>query len=93
MPRVRLPLLLILLAGFAWTALYVLRIKQYFVQPDELEYVKQALRIGQQWHPITSGDRYFTSWSQLQPLLPREPNPSSFRSAPAHRRLAATHPV
>jgi hypothetical protein len=42
---------------------------QYFIQPDELEYLKQSRRIAQQLHPILPSDPYFTSWSQLQPLL------------------------
>ncbi len=67
--RLRRPLLLIVLAAFGITVLYVLRIHQYFVQPDELEYVEQALRIGQHLHPILPSDRDFTSWSQLQPVL------------------------
>ena len=34
--RLRLPLLVIVGLGFAWTVIYALRIKQYFVQPDEM---------------------------------------------------------
>lgn len=62
-------LVLIVLAGALATAWLTLRCKQYFIQPDELEYVKQARRIASQLHPVLPGDRYFSSWSQLQPLL------------------------
>jgi len=65
----RHPVAFVVFGAFAISVLYVLAIQQYFVQPDELEYVKQALHIGDQWHPVLSGDRYFTSWSQLQPIL------------------------
>lgn len=67
--RFRHPVALVVLGAFAVNVVYVLAIRQYFVQPDELEYVKQALRIGDQWHPVLSGQREFTSWSQLQPVL------------------------
>jgi hypothetical protein len=70
-PRLRAPAALacVLLAGFAFVVYYVLQIQQYFVQPDELEYVKQAIQIGHQLHPIMPHERGFTSWSQLQPVL------------------------
>lgn len=67
--RTRAPLALIVLAGFAWTTFFVLQLSQYFVQPDELEYIEQALRIGEQGHPLVPRDRFFTSWAQLQPVL------------------------
>jgi hypothetical protein len=68
-PRVRLPLVAIVFIAFLWTALYTLRLKQYFIQPDELEYVRQAIQIGGSLHPVLSSDRVFTSWSELQPIL------------------------
>lgn len=65
----RWPLVAILLFALLWVVLYTLRIKQYFIQPDELEYVRQAVAIGHDLHPIFPSNREFTSWSQLQPLL------------------------
>jgi len=67
--RVRWPLVAIVLLGAAWTIWFVLQCEQYFIQPDELEYVKQSRLIAEELHPLLPGDRYFNSWSQLQPLL------------------------
>ncbi len=67
--RVRWPLVAILVLGAAWTIWFVAQCTQYFIQPDELEYVKQSRLIAQELHPLLPGDRYFNSWSQLQPLL------------------------
>jgi hypothetical protein len=67
--RVRWPLVVTMLLGAAWTIWFVLQCKQYFIQPDELEYVKQSRLIAQELHPLLPGDRYYNSWSQLQPLL------------------------
>jgi hypothetical protein len=67
--RVRWPLLAIVAFGFALAVWFVSGLEQYFIQPDELEYVKQARRIAEQLHPLLPGDRSFNSWSQLQPLL------------------------
>ncbi|HEU4656836.1 MAG TPA: hypothetical protein VFR97_04905 [Capillimicrobium sp.] len=67
--RVRWPLVAIVAFGFVLTVWFVTRVPQYFIQPDELEYLKQSRRIAEQLHPLLPGDRYFNSWSQLQPLL------------------------
>ena len=67
--RVRWPLVAIVGAGLAWTIWFVLQCVQYFVQPDELEYVKQSRLIAQELRPLLPSDSYFNSWSQLQPLL------------------------
>lgn len=67
--RVRWPLVAIVVLGAVWTAWFTLQCVQYFIQPDELEYVKQSRRIAEQLHPLLPGDRYFNSWSQLQPTL------------------------
>jgi hypothetical protein len=67
--RVRWPLVAIIVLGGAWTIWFVLQCTQYFIQPDELEYVKQSRLIAQELHPLLPGDRYYNSWSQLQPLL------------------------
>jgi hypothetical protein len=67
--RVRWPLVAIVVLGAAWTIWFVLQCQQYFIQPDELEYLKQSRLIADELHPLLPGDRYFNSWSQLQPLL------------------------
>ncbi|UGS38751.1 glycosyltransferase family 39 protein [Capillimicrobium parvum] len=67
--RVRWPLVGIVVLGALWTIWFVLQCTQYFIQPDELEYVKQSRLIAEELHPLLPGDRYFNSWSQLQPLL------------------------
>lgn len=67
--RVRWPLVAILAAGLAWTVWFVLQCPQYFIQPDELEYVKQSRRISELLRPLVPSDAWFNSWSQLQPIL------------------------
>lgn len=67
--RVPWPLVAILVLGGAVTIWFVLQCTQYFIQPDELEYVKQSRLIAHELHPLLPGDRYYNSWSQLQPLL------------------------
>jgi hypothetical protein len=67
--RVRWPLVAIVVLGAALTIWFVLQCVQYFIQPDELEYLKQSRQIAEELHPLVPGDAYFTSWSQLQPLL------------------------
>jgi hypothetical protein len=67
--RVRWPLVAIVAVGAALTIWFVLQCVQYFIQPDELEYLKQSRQIASELHPLVPGDAYFTSWSQLQPLL------------------------
>lgn len=67
--RVRWPLVVIVAAGAALTIAFVLQCVQYFIQPDELEYLKQSRQIADELHPLFPGDAYYTSWSQLQPLL------------------------
>ncbi|TML98492.1 MAG: hypothetical protein E6G10_22690 [Actinobacteria bacterium] len=51
------------------TLLYAVRVKSFTVWPDELTYVKEASEIARKHAPLTSGDPYFNSWSQLLPLL------------------------
>ena len=67
--RVRWPLVAIVAVGAALTIWFVLQCVQYFIQPDELEYLKQSRQIFEGLHPLVPGDAYYTSWSQLQPLL------------------------
>jgi len=67
--RVDWRLAAIIVAGATWTAWFALRCKGYFIQPDELEYVKQSRLIAHQFFPVTPGQRYFASWSELQPCL------------------------
>lgn len=67
--RIPWPLVAIVVAGAAWTIWFVLQCTQYFIQPDELEYVKQSRLIAQELRPLLPSDSYFNSWSQLQPLL------------------------
>lgn len=47
---------------------FALSIVEFFVMPDELGYVKQAVMLGR-GEPQTPGDFWFNSWSQLAPLL------------------------
>jgi hypothetical protein len=67
--RVRWPLVAIVAMGAALTVWFVLQCVQYFIQPDELEYLKQSREIARTLHPILPSDPFFSSWSQLQPLL------------------------
>jgi len=67
--RVPWPVVAILGAGLAWTIWFVLQCPQYFIQPDELEYVKQSRLIADQLRPLLPSDAWFNSWSQLQPIL------------------------
>src|SRR3954471_8780426 len=51
-----------------WIAWFATRIHVYFVMPDELRYVKQAVS----WadgRPVVPGSEAWTTASQLQPLL------------------------
>jgi hypothetical protein len=48
---------------------YVLKIKGYFVMPDELTYERNALHIAQTGRPVFSSDPYYNSLSQLAALL------------------------
>jgi len=66
---VRWPLVAIVVLGALGTIWFVWQCTQYFIQPDELEYVKQSRLIADELRPLLPGDRYFNSWSQLQPLL------------------------
>ncbi|HWV87222.1 MAG TPA: hypothetical protein VNZ62_17360 [Capillimicrobium sp.] len=67
--RVPWPMLAILAAGLAWTIWFVLQCQQYFIQPDELEYVKQSRLIAEKLRPLVPSDAWFNSWSQLQAIL------------------------
>ena len=64
-----LPVLAIVAATFAVTAIYVRSIRTFAVMPDELGYVKQALHIAHTGRPVGPHDFYFASWSQLLPAL------------------------
>src|SRR3954453_10848510 len=55
-------------AGALWIAWFATRIHVYFVMPDELRYVKQAVS----WaggRPVVPGTEAWVTWSQVQPLL------------------------
>ena len=62
-------LALIVLAGALAAADMALALASYFVMPDELGYVKQAIAIGERGFPLTPGEPWYLSWAQLQPLL------------------------
>ena len=67
--RGRLPLLLIVSTAFVVTALFTRSVHGFFVMPDELTYVKQAVAI---WHNgmlLHGGSFWFTSYGQLLPLI------------------------
>jgi hypothetical protein len=66
---VRWPVVATVVVAAILTIWFVLQCVQYFIQPDELEYLKQSRQIASELHPLFPGDAYFTSWSQLQPLL------------------------
>jgi hypothetical protein len=51
-----------------WIGWFATRIHVYFVMPDELRYVKQAVAWGS-GQPVVPGTERFTTWSQAQPLL------------------------
>jgi hypothetical protein len=59
----------IVLAAFLAALPYTRRVAEYYVMPDELGYVKQALDIVRSKSLVTTTDFYFGSYSQLQPLL------------------------
>ena len=48
---------------------YVLGIKGYFVMPDELTYQREALHIAETGRPTLAGDQYYSTLSQLAPLV------------------------
>lgn len=48
---------------------YVLKLKGYFIMPDELTYERDALHIAHTGRPVFSSDPYYTSLSQLAPLI------------------------
>jgi hypothetical protein len=62
---------LVLIAGItvAGGITYVLKVKGYFVMPDELTYQREALYIAQHGRPVPPSDVYYTTVSQLPPLL------------------------
>ncbi|HLH65315.1 MAG TPA: glycosyltransferase family 39 protein [Solirubrobacteraceae bacterium] len=64
-----LALAAIVAASFAAAAIWVRRIHDFSIMPDELGYVKQALHIARTGLPLTPHDFYFNSWSQLLPAL------------------------
>jgi hypothetical protein len=64
-----LPLVLIVAAAFAATALFTRSIHQFFAMPDELGYVKQSIEIWRTGLLVGPHDFYFTSWAQLLPLI------------------------
>jgi hypothetical protein len=67
--HVRWPLIGTVVVSAAVTIWFVLQCVQYFIQPDELEYLQQSRQIWSEFHPLVPSDAYFNSWSQLQPVL------------------------
>jgi hypothetical protein len=67
--RVRWPVVAIVVVAAVVTISFVLQCVQYFIQPDELEYLKQSRQIADELHPLVPSDAFFSSWSQLQPFL------------------------
>ncbi|MEA2358175.1 MAG: hypothetical protein QOI62_1435 [Solirubrobacteraceae bacterium] len=59
----------IVLGAFVVGLVYTQRLSEFFVMPDELGYVKQAIEIARSGWLSTRGDFFFNSYSQLQPLL------------------------
>src|SRR4051794_5611863 len=51
-----------------WIAWFATRIHVYFVMPDELRYVKQAVSWGS-GRPVVPGTEAWVTASQLQPIL------------------------
>lgn len=51
-----------------WIAWFAVRIHVYFLMPDELRYVKQAVSWSR-GHPVVPGSEAWTMWSQVQPIL------------------------
>jgi hypothetical protein len=51
-----------------WIAWFALRVHVYFVMPDELRYVKQAVSWGS-GHPVVPGTETWVTASQLEPIL------------------------
>lgn len=62
-------LLLILAAGIAAGINYVLKLKGYYIMPDELTYQRESIKIADELRPLVSGDPYYNSPSQLGPIL------------------------
>jgi hypothetical protein len=48
---------------------YTRRVSEFYVMPDELGYVKQAVEIARSHWLVSVHDFYFNSYSQLEPLL------------------------
>ncbi len=59
----------IVLGAFLGAFVYTQRVAEYFVMPDELSYVKQAVGIARAHWLVRPEDFYYSSYSQLQPLL------------------------
>jgi hypothetical protein len=62
-------LVLILAAGIAAGIHYVLKLKGYYIMPDELTYQREAIMIAHKGRPLVSGDPYYNSPSELAPIL------------------------
>jgi hypothetical protein len=62
-------LVLVMACAIAPGVVYVLGIKGYFVMPDELTYQREALHIAETGRPTLAGDQYYSTLSQLAPLI------------------------
>jgi hypothetical protein len=62
-------LLLILAAGIAAGVHYVLKLKGYYIMPDELTYQREAITIAHKGRPLVSSDPFYNSPSELAPIL------------------------
>jgi hypothetical protein len=68
--RVNLPLAAIVLAGFALTAYFTLRVTQWMIMTDELQHVKLAISIADTLNPLPRvRGAGISAYAQLYPLL------------------------
>lgn len=63
------PLLALFVITAAWIAWFATHIHVYFVMPDEVRYVKQAIDIAESWRPLLPSDADYQTYSQIQSAL------------------------
>jgi hypothetical protein len=59
----------IVLGAFLVGMAYTRRVSEFYVMPDELGYVKQAVGIARSHWLLNASDFYYNSYSQLEPLI------------------------
>src|SRR3954469_2688647 len=68
--RLNLPLGLIVGVGFAFAAPYAVRVKGWVVMPDEMQYERLSLSIGQRTSLVPHiHDTYVANFGQVYPIL------------------------